>query len=255
MLYRSFSLLFVIFFLSACDYRVSSEFVEGVHGRAEKQTAIEIDTEGNMFGYYEYLPKGFDATRNKKYPLVFYWNGQNSIAGDGKAGLKGLLTQGLPEYINDGRHFPAIIISAQMKYGDWKTIDIHPFVEYIEKRYKQHIDFNRIYMTGFSAGGGLTMRYAMEHPEKLAAIVPVAPAIRYPKKDDPSEKFAKVSSWIFHNKGDGVVEHDRSLKWQAVLQGVGADHKFTFYNDEGHYAWYKAYADQALWVWLLSQTK
>lgn len=248
-------LLISFVFLSAgCEYYVSSDEVSGVAGVAGAHTQVAKDTQGNMLGYYEYLP--LDFSENKKFPIVFFWNGANAISGNGKEELLGLLTQGLPEYINQGKDFPFIIVSGQMIFNDWRVINIHSFVEYVLNRYKDNIDIDKVYMTGFSAGGGLTMRYALQHPEMLTAIVPVAPAIRYPHEDEPSEEFAALDSWFIHNRGDEIVSPQRSVRWYEALKGKGAEHRLSIYEDEGHYAWYKAYAtDSDMWRWLLSKSK
>jgi predicted peptidase len=228
----------------------SSEFVGGEEGYAGMQTPIYRDTLGNALGYYEYLPLDFDA-HSAKSPLIIYWNGGNSISGNGRDELRNLLTQGLPQYIDQGKHYPAIIISAMLP--DWKKNDVHPFVQFILKKYKGLYDHQKIYMTGFSAGGGVTIEYAARFPEKLAAIVPIAPAARKPNPDEPSNNMAKVSSWMFHNKGDTIVEPWRSILWNKELLKVGGDHRITLNDSDSHYAWQSTYSDPEMWSWLLSK--
>jgi len=250
-----FSSIFIsLLFISGCDYQVNSRFVEGAAGKAGQQTSIRRDTQGNMLGYYEYLPLDFDSSSKNKYSIIFYWNGANAISGDGKKKLSRLLSQGLPKYIKEGKHYPAIIISGQMKRNDWKKIDIHPFVKYILKRYSKKIDLNKIYMTGFSAGGGLTIRYAIENPEILAAIVPVSPASKIKNFKDPS-RLLNTNTWFFHNKGDEKINYNLSVEWHDYLKDKGADHKLTIYDVDGHYAWYQAYSNNKLWTWLLTKSR
>lgn len=43
---------------------------------------------------------------------------------------------------------------------------------------KLGLDAKRIYMTGYSQGGNMSLRFACEHPEKVAAIAPVAATMR-----------------------------------------------------------------------------
>ena len=242
--------------LTGCEgnhYPITSTIQSGVKGKAGEHTPIVRDTEGNLFGYYEYLPLNFSPDQGR-LPLVFYWNGANAISGDGKTDLPGLLNQGLAQYIDQGQHFPAIIITAQLHYNDWKTIDIDPFITYILKRYQDVIDRQRVYMTGFSAGGGLTMRYAIEHGNKLAAIMPVAPAIFFPQAETDLSKISRLPSWIFHNEGDEVVSHDRSLAWHDVLKNSNdQQHRLTIYPVEGHYAWQTVYSDANALAWLFAQ--
>lgn len=228
----------------------SSEFVSGKEGKSGEQTPVYRDTQGNPLGYYEYLPVEIDADTMKS-PLIFYWNGGNAIAGNGRDELINLLTQGLPQNIDEGKHYPAIIISAMMP--NWKKNDVHPFVEFILQKYKGLYDYQQIYMTGFSAGGGVTIRYAARFPEIIAAIVPIAPAARKPKWGQPSDEMANVSSWMFHNKGDTVVEPWRSILWNKELSELGGDHRITLNDRDGHYAWQAAYDNPKMWSWLFSK--
>jgi len=232
--------------------QVNSQIILGPSGQAGEHTAVYQDTEGNVYGYYEYLPNEF-TENSDEIALIFYWNGSNAITGNGQEELKKLLTQGLPQLINQGQDFSTIIISAMMT--DWKTADVSPFVDYIFRRYRGHYDPDRVYMTGFSAGGGLTIRYATVHSDNLAAIVPIAPAIRSPKLWQPNHSMASLPSWFFHNRADEVVEVWRSEVWHQALVEKGGEHKITLYEKEGHYAWQDTYKNPELWHWLLSKSK
>lgn len=246
--------LFAIFLVSltACS-DVSTDMVPHAKGSAGEQTPIPIDTQGNIYGYYEYLPKEFDATKVKKIPLIFYWNGQNAISGNGGSELNRLLGQGLPKFIQEGRHYPAIIISGMLP--KWKKSDVHPFVNYILNRYESYIDTQRIYMTGFSAGGGVTIRYTSEYPDKFAAIVPIAPAAQLPEDNQPSRAMGDVPSWFFHNSGDMKVGIWRSNHWHKALKDMGGDHRITRPDLDSHYAWEQTYSSPEMWEWLFSKSK
>jgi predicted peptidase len=252
----NFSALFIIclaLLLSSCEDYVSSMEKTGPAGNQAEQTAIERDTQGNTYGYYEYLPADFDPQRKQAYAIIFYWNGQNAISGNGKTDLNKLLTQGLPQYINEGRHYPAIIISGMLP--DWKGSDVAPFVDYILNRYNAHIDKSRVYMTGFSAGGGVTLRYIAEHPEHIAAYIAIAPAATPPNKSQPSSSMSKIPSWFIHNSGDMTVEIWRSNQWNRALRKNGGDHKISRPDLETHHAWKKAYSSKETWQWLFSKRK
>jgi predicted peptidase len=239
--------------LSGCEGYVSSMGKTGPAGKSAEQTAVERDTQGNVYGYYEYLPADFDPKREQAYAVIFYWNGQNAISGNGKADLKQLLTQGLPQYINEGRHYPAIIISGMLP--DWKGSDVAPFVDYILNRYNAHIDKSRVYMTGFSAGGGVTVRYVAEHPEHIAAYIAIAPAAKLPTGEQPSASMSQVPSWFIHNSGDLTVQIRRSNIWNRALRDMGGQHKISRPDQETHYAWKEAYSSEKTWQWLFSQQK
>lgn len=246
-----FAISFILFFTGCKE--VSTDIVVGAKGKNGLQTPIFQDTEGNILGYYEYLPNNFSRDKENQWPLIFFWNGQNTVTGNGKSDLNKLLDQGLPNLINKGHQFPAVIISGMVPV--WNKTEIAPFIEYIIKRYDQHIDRKKIYMTGFSAGGGITLRYVSAHPEHIAAIVPIAPAAQPPTSKQPTEEMAKVSSWFFHNSGDMTVEIWRSNMWNKALRDMGGDHRITRPDLESHYAWKETYLNQDMWDWLLSQSK
>lgn len=244
------------FFITGCDkYPVTSKIQYGVAGKAGQHTAVSRDSEGNPFGYYEYLPKSFVDDKKNQYPVIFYWNGKNAISGNGREELPGLLKQGLPKNIDDGKHYNVIVISAQLYRRDWKTLDVDPFVTYILERYKNIIDSDRVYMSGFSAGGGVTIKYALAHAEKLAAIVPIAPAIRQPDEQDINSVLNNIGVWFFHNRDDDVINVNRSILWHKILSKNYDNNKLTVYEVEGHYAWQQAYASAELWDWLLAKKR
>ena len=251
-------LILTLFLSSCCDRQevytqetITSDFKIGKVGSPGNQTPIYKDTVGNVFGYYEYLPKNFN--RRDNHALIFYWNGANAISGDGNSQLNNLLTQGLSKNINDGQHYPAIIISAML--SNWKKDDVHPFVSYILKKYKGHYNPQQVYMTGFSAGGGITIRYAADHPKRIAAIVPIAAAVIKPTSNQPSKAMAAIPSWLFHNKGDTKVESWRSISWHKALLNTGGNHKLTLYDSNSHYAWQEVYSNDDMWSWLFSHKK
>lgn len=239
--------------LNGCAQEITSNIQFGPAGTPGQQSPVPKNSAGNNLGYMEYLPTNFDL--NKVYPIVLYWNGINAINGNGRDELPRLLTQGLPKLINENHHFEAIIVSPMIDMPNWDSELIHNFVNYLLTRYKKNIDLNRVYMTGFSAGGGITMQYAADYPELLAAIVPIAPATPPPNDEQPSKAMASIPSWIFHNSGDLIVEIWRSNLWHKALKDIGGNHKITRPDLDTHYAWEETYTSEKMWTWLLSQKK
>jgi predicted peptidase len=253
MTFHSSIIICTAILLCSCKSQVSSKIITGPVGEQAQHTAVERDTQGNLYGYYEYLPINFNPMRKQSYSIIFYWNGKNALTGNGKSDLLKLLNQGLPQYINEGRHYPAIIISAMLP--DWEDSDTAPFVDYILKRYSAHIDKSRVYMTGFSAGGGVTVRYIAEHPDHIAAYIAIAPAVPPPTADQPSPSMSQVPSWFIHNSGDMTVQIWRSNHWNKALRDIGGEHRITRPDQETHYAWKKAYSSEETWQWLFSKQK
>ena len=97
-----------------------------------------------------------------------------------------------------------------------------------------HVDPDRIYLAGLSMGGYGAWQYAMEHPEKLAALVPSAPAPshRAPVRSRicPSGSFTarktissrsiERSNWsIASPAARGRVSRSRSTQTRVMMPG------------------------------------
>lgn len=66
----------------------------------------------------------------------------------------------------------------------YQVDDIHfisMLIEHLAAEYK--VDRSRIYLVGFSSGGMMAQRFAMEKTGKIAAIVPIAASIPVPQME------------------------------------------------------------------------
>jgi len=84
------------------------------------------------------------------------------------------------------------------------------------------IDPRRIYMTGYSQGGNMTVRFACEHPEKIAAAAVVAATMRnsLERVCAPSVPTPMV---FFNGTADDQVPYETGLvSIERDLTGVGA---------------------------------
>jgi polyhydroxybutyrate depolymerase len=81
---------------------------------------------------------------------------------------------------------------------------VEQLIDEVERR--MCIDQSRIYLTGFSMGGMMTMLLACRQPERYAAIAPVAGEIEI--TDCPSDRPPLLA---FHGTADTVVHFDGTL--------------------------------------------
>src|SRR5690606_10978160 len=85
-------------------------------GAPGTQTPVYRNTNAGIpYGYYEYLPQNFDVNPNttQRYQLVIFFSGVGEL-GNGTTDLARLLNpDAVPRIIREGRHFSAIVISAQ----------------------------------------------------------------------------------------------------------------------------------------------
>src|SRR3982750_1573154 len=151
--------------------------------RAQTHTPRSVVINANCNGFYEYLPVNY-STSTGKFPLLIYCGGAGTF-GTGGSQLSKLLAEGPPYYINNNQ-FPQaltvngvttsyIVISPQFKaWGSPQ--DVEDVINYVLTHgYK--VDISRVYLTGFSAGGDVTWKYAnsgLARSKRLAALVPVS---------------------------------------------------------------------------------
>lgn len=227
-------------------------------GFAQTHTPKTVAINVNCGGYYEYLPQGFSWADSKRYPVIVYLHGYGDVGSGSNTDLQKLLLNALPKYINDGvfpvtvtsngQQFSFIVISPQFIY--WaQSGDVASVVSYIKTNYSAKIDTNRIYVTGFSMGGGVTWEYAgsgVAVAQKIAAIVPVC------GKTDPTNlrannmAVANLPVWATHNNGDADVPVSNTNTYISMIntQSDVVPNPLalkTIFPVTGHDAWTKTY--------------
>ena len=122
------------------------------------------------------------------------------------------------------------------------------------------VDASRVYLTGLSMGGFCTWALAVRHPERFAAIVPVA-GFGHPDtvRHCPAEKKQSLQSlgiWAFHGGKDSVVPPKGSQDMIEACQQAGIkDVKLTIFPKAHHNIWAKTYDNPDLYAWLLKHRR
>ena len=113
------------------------------------------------------------------------------------------------------------------------------------------VDPDRVYLTGLSMGGIWTYGWAIQHPERFAAIAPVCGLW------DPADacRLKDVPVWAFHGAQDPVVPLEGDQGMIDAIKACGGDARLTVYLYTGHDSWNQAYADPELYTWLLQQRR
>jgi predicted peptidase len=200
------------------------------------------------YRYLLALPKGYESDPGKRWPLIVFLHG----AGERGDDLNLLKKHGPPKLIAQGQDFPAIVASPQVPTGAiWDPHAVRALTD--ELASTLNVDRDRLYLTGISMGGFGTWETAITYPDLYAAIVPICggTGVRWLLAD----RIKHLPAWIFHGGKDTVVEPANSEKIHAALKKVGSSAKLTIYPDAGHDSWTAAYADPALWQWLLLQRR
>jgi pimeloyl-ACP methyl ester carboxylesterase len=229
-------------------------------------------------GYYEYLPAGYET--GAQFPLIVFFHGIGECGDGSLAELPLVLKNGPPKLIENGKSFPAIVISPQAPkdaQGNCSWVNITtPFVDYILSHY--HVDRTRIYITGLSLGGQGTWAYAKSHASSVAAIVPICGF----RSGTGYDVLRGMPIWTFHRIGDPTVSVNETASLLQEVTGVdprpltagstayfpgtawtwrtgeaaphaGENPTFTVYTGSFHDAWTAAYNNQGMWDWLFQQ--
>lgn len=195
------------------------------------------------------FPEDYGET-DEKYPIVLFLHG----GGESGRDLEKVKYNGLPKHIAAGKTYPFITLAPQNKYvrGFWDLTALSHLLDDIEARYL--VDTDRIYLTGLSRGGLGAWMLAMNNPGRFAALAPVCGAV--PASYDiwiPEN----LPIWVFHGADDGLIHPSESIRMIENLREkkMNPKPKLTIYEGVGHNAWEPAYADPALYEWLLAQRR
>ncbi|MFT5674493.1 MAG: hypothetical protein ACI808_000412 [Paraglaciecola sp.] len=179
-------------------------------------------------GYVEYLPDDYGLDPDKKYPLLIYNHGNAAnvefSSDDPLSALGALLNNaGPPLLLNAGKwdpDLPFIVLVPQ--FGNVQNIEvsarINAFVDYAINTYS--VDESRLYFTGWSQGGFLSFLYAVEYPERVAAIISISGGIPV-DPDDLPENFCNIQNvpvWAFHGDQDDIVDVQSSIESIALIE-------------------------------------
>jgi predicted peptidase len=193
-----------------------------------------------------YLPQDFAREPNRRWPLIVFLHGSGERGDD----LDKVKVHGPPKLVLTQPDFPFIVASPQApKDGGWDTATLNALLD--ELLLRLPVDADRVYLTGLSMGGHGTWRWATEHPERFAAIVPISGA-----GDEHRVCALKhLPVWAFHGEADDVVSVKGDQITVDALKACDGDVRFTVYPGVGHDAWTATYANAELYRWLLQHRR
>ena len=207
-----------------------------------------------MAGGYEYqlfVPQGAPiASLEKdgaKFPLLLFLHGSGERGSD----VARVKAHGPPKIADRDPDFPFILISPLLpEEEDWDIDKLDAILDHAMATLP--VDPARVYLTGLSRGGHATWRWAAQEPTRFAAIAAVA------GRGDPATACAlkDLPVWALHGDRDDVVVPEGSFAMARAIRACGGrKSRLTIYPDLGHNAWDPAYADPALYLWLLSHRR
>ncbi|MBE7177544.1 MAG: fibronectin type III domain-containing protein [Mucilaginibacter polytrichastri] len=197
-------------------------------------------------------PKNYDpADATKKYPLVVYFAG---------AGEKGDVYNNEQQIVYAQSHMQAVDagtfdgfllfpISDTGYWGDDYYDKVAPLVDIITGN--TNVDANRIVSEGYSAGGIAVVEMLRKYPKYFAAALPMSVINGWRDYSN----FAEIPEWIFQGGLDTNPNPYNTGVAVKALNDIGANIKYTIYEDLGHGTWNRAYTETDFYPFMLRANK
>ncbi|WP_259391906.1 prolyl oligopeptidase family serine peptidase [Paenibacillus thiaminolyticus] len=212
-------------------------------------TAHTLDTQIRKtvhIQYLLYLPAQYDASSDKKWPVLLFLHGAGERGND----LEKVKVHGPPK-LAEHADLPFIIIAPQCpEHSHWQLeMDaVIALLDEVTAAYRA--DTDRIYVTGLSMGGFGTWGLGIAYPERFAALVPICGGYN----PQQVSLLKQVPVWGFHGAKDTVVPLSQSEAMVEALREAGGDVKLTVYPEAGHDSWTETYNNHELYEWLLQHS-
>lgn len=209
---------------------------------------------GRRVGELVYLPDTVLADRSVRLPLLVFLHGAYE-RGDGDQTLGKVLKHGPPNLIAAGRDFPFLVVTPQLPtvLKKWPLPLIADVIADARRRWP--VDSSRIYLTGLSDGGDASWGYAMEHPDEIAAIVPIAST----GKPEGICRMRGVAVWAFHGEKDTDEKLSYAERmvdaYNACVPAAAEPARLTVFPGATHNVWGRTYDGSAgydIYGWLLT---
>lgn len=213
--------------------------------RAERRVAgVDVDD------YLLYLPPGLE-NEDGEWPLLLWLHGR-SLRGDDLGRLK---RYGPPALVTRGSAIPFIMVAPQLPPdGRWADLDpVAAIVDEVAAKYP--VDRDRIYLMGFSMGGGGAYRMAFAHGSKFAAMIGLAGHTPAATEQNVGA-VARLPFLAIHGENDVRVPLPPARRMAAALAAVRAPlFEFRMAPGMNHSQLERLTRDESLYSWLLSHRR
>ena len=234
----------------------------------------EVKLEADTYGYRVYVPKSRNL--KKKLPVMLYLHNNGANGTDNEKQISNF-----DKFINlQPKLFNFIIVFPQARPNSfWIGKQTEQAIKALNQTVTEfNGDAQRLYLAGHSLGSYGTWTTAVLHPQKFAALVPIAGGIVPPFELPPmakllfpsqiidilnapnpydalAKKIGDTPVWVFHGEDDESISVKESRNIVASLRQNGSKNvNYTEYSKTNHNdALLKAFSDPELYKWLGKQ--
>ena len=208
-------------------------------------TPKAVNTPHGRIGFYEFKPPGYNPDSSYNYPLIIFLHGVGE-RGNGTNELSMILNSSLSQMIANGasmnftfRGKPSsfVVLLPQMskEYINWQNFYTDAMINYARQHLK--IDTNKIFLSGWSLGGGGGWKYvttSQANARRIAGIVIAGPAPDYEHLDYIAKE--NVAVWAHHAKDDASVPLHLTTDAIEEINAHSPDirARVSYYRSGGH---------------------
>src|SRR6185295_545800 len=251
---RTVHLLLTIAALTSCSGAVAGAETSSPTNQTPRSLELKA-TKTIRADYLLFLPKGYDANAEKRWPMIFFLHG----AGERGTNIWKVAVHGPPKIVKDKPDFPFIVVSPQCPAGQrWDNETLLALLDDVTKNYR--VDKGRVYLTGLSMGGFGTWSLGLAYPERFAAIAPICgggdPLVLLLADSRKVNALKTLPVWAFHGGKDPVVKLEESQRMVDALKKFGTKEvELTVYPDAQHDSWTETYNNPKLYDWFLQHER
>lgn len=199
---------------------------------------------GKSFHYLKYTPKDVKG----KMPLLVFMHGAGERGEADGSEIELVARHGFFKQIRKyNSEFPFMMVGPQCPKNEyWGSYleSVNRFLDHIIS--ENDIDTDRIYLTGLSMGGTATWLWALDSPQRFAAIAPVCgQGINW-----YAGKLINMPVRVYHGDIDEVVSVHESVEMVSSINRKGGNATLKLFHGVKHNAWDYAYTDEMI-EWLM----
>ncbi len=205
----------------------------------------EVIVDGTTHPVWVFIPKDYRAS--ERYPTILFLHGLFEAGTNDD----GPISAGLGPVIAKSPDTWRFITIFPQSTGTWRGEDRErlAMAALDSVAAKWAVDPDRVTLAGLSYGGLGVWEIGANHPDRFAALVPVAS----PRAKAVVERIALLPIWAFNFRGDWVVPSASADEMCQLINTRGGSAKQTKFDGIGHDCWDRAIAESNVVSWMMNQ--
>ncbi len=203
--------------------------------------------------YRLFVPEAAEGKNNgREFPLLVWLHGYGESGDDNWRHLIHIRDE-VAKWEDAKGSFPCFVLAPQSPFEDhWGSAMEALVMQLVERTIGEFpIDADRIYLSGVSSGGNAAWQFGSNHPDRFAALVPMASA----SVSVDWAALAQTPVWAFRSAEDPLAPAEDFLRNVAGIRSQGGHCWLTETPGRNHDCWTAAFNDYHIIDWLLAQRR